>query len=714
MESLQERFYEIGRNVMRRKTVKRDPPETLNKVLGWPALVMLGLGSIIGAGIFVLSGVAAREKSGPSITISFLLDGLVCVLSALTYAECASRVPLTGSAYVYAYITIGELPSFLIGWALSLEYGFSVSSVARGWSGYVRNLVTSLTGQIIPTWLYRIAPAEGIEIDLIAGLAVLGITFYIFLGMKSSAMMNNIVTGIAVLVVSFVIGYGAFFVDPNNWTDDFAPFGTVGVLRGASFVFFAYVGFDCLANFGEETKNPTFDIPMGIVGSLGISTLLYVLVALVLTGMVPYHALDIHAPLAVAFGSHGVAWASILISIGALAALTTSMLVSLLGQARILFAMSRDGLFPSYFGRLDVSTREPARAQILTGAFCFFLAVFLDIEKLSELVSMGTLSAFTIVNLSVLILRNRDFREWERTRRTIQLMEEGIEEISEKPLHEQAWDLLVDPRAFGFHVLIFVLYVSVSSFLAAVGQTVAAIVFGCLAIVPFIMLHVYFWLSTRKIQAQPQKVDEEGEKDRVKEDSDEVNLSEEEEIRKKEEENGSDTGAGIGLDCDSISSSPAATPEASPTSTTNTTNSTDTTSTTDTTTESTATNSLDVTHHHHHHETIHERKDYFRTPLCPTIPLLGMAANIFLLCQIEWITWALFGGWMCIAGLIYLAYGYKHSKEWSPDLISETSAGSGKLPHGPSGMMDEDDSSSFDYDYSMDYGSSSEGENLDA
>lgn len=395
----------IGEKLLLKKDIETAKGNVqLKKSLHWWDLTFFGVGAIIGAGIFVLTGVAAKQAAGPAVSVSYTIDALACILSGLCYCEFASKVPLTGSAYTYTYTMIGELPAFFVGWALLLEYGFSVSTVARGWGGYLANIISGFGGEY-PTVLLSI-PLYMFDLDLTACIAVVLISGYLLLGIKQSSIFNTVITGLSVLVIFLVVIYGATFVNTNNWSN-FTPYGVSGIFRGAGMVFFAYVGFDMVANFAEEAHNPNKDLPISIISSLLFSSLLYVAVALVVSGMVPYYDLDIKAPLAAAFGSYGVKWAEIVISIGAFAALTTSMLVSLTSSARIIFSMSRDGLIPKFLARVSEKTNEPYLAQIFSGLLCAILTLFLDIGILSELVSIGTLAAFTFVNACVIILRTR-------------------------------------------------------------------------------------------------------------------------------------------------------------------------------------------------------------------------------------------------------------------------------------------------------------------
>lgn len=333
---------------------------------------------------------------------------------------------VTGSAYVYTYLLVGELPAFLVGWGLCLEYSFSVAAVSRGLSGYFVLLLGTI-GLELPSWLYNL-PLGGTEespkvvLDVVACLGSALITLYLTRGTKNSSRFNFIVTGLSLLVIFLVIIAGAFYVERSNWTP-YAPYGVMGVFKGAAFVFFAYLGFDSIANLSEEVKNPERDLPIGIIGSLLICTSLYCGVCLVITGMVPYYDIDLDAPLAAAFTSKGASWAVILITIGAFAGLITTMLTCQMSAARLIFAMSRDGLIPAFLSRIDPKHHTPISANLVGGGVAALLAFVLDIEVLSGLVCAGTLIAFTMVCFAVLLLR---LQESKASTITPQLRSEAI------------------------------------------------------------------------------------------------------------------------------------------------------------------------------------------------------------------------------------------------------------------------------------------------
>ena len=394
----------------------------------------MGVGAIIGTGIFVSTGVVARQTAGPALMLSYAFAGLVCVFAALCYAEFASMVPVAGSAYTYAYATLGELFAWIIGWDLVLEYAVGAATVANGWSGYFQSVIGSLglklpqalNGPIVnydPN-LGRIV-ATGSLINLPALAIVIIITIVLVIGIKESARFNAVMVGVKVAAVLFVIGVGAFFINSANW-HPFAPYGYTGInffgkhvaglqdaggrplgmLAGAALAFFSYIGFDSISTHSEEAKNPQRDVPIGIITSLLICTVLYVAVIAILTGMVPYNMLDINSPVSTAFKQAGLPWAQFLISLGAMTGITSVMLVMMLSQPRVLLAMARDGLLPqSFFGAVHDKFRTPWKSTILTGIFVGALAAFLPISVLLMLVNMGTLLAFVIVCAAVLIMR---------------------------------------------------------------------------------------------------------------------------------------------------------------------------------------------------------------------------------------------------------------------------------------------------------------------
>ena len=385
----------------------------LRRVLGPVALTALGVGAIIGAGIFVLTGLAAHDKAGPGLILSFVVAGIGCALAALCYAEFASMVPVAGSAYTYAYATLGELFAWIIGWDLVLEYAVASSTVAHGWSHYLLQLLSNFGVTLPERWTN--SPIDvteayqffvtGSYCNLAAALIVLLVTVVLVIGIRESAGFNSAMVILKLVIVLFVIGVGAAYVRPQNW-HPFLPFGWHGVMQGASYVFFAYIGFDSVSTHAEEARNPQRDVPIGIIASLALCTVLYILVAAVLTGMVPYTAISIDAPVAAAFATRGLRIAVFFISLGAVVGITSVLLVLLLSQARVLLAMARDGLIPrEFFGAVHPRFRTPHKATILTGVLVATVAALFPLRILAELVNIGTLMAFVIVCAAVMVMR---------------------------------------------------------------------------------------------------------------------------------------------------------------------------------------------------------------------------------------------------------------------------------------------------------------------
>lgn len=430
----------------------------LRRVLGPIQLASLGVGAIIGTGIFVLTGIAAHDSTGPALVLSFVVSGITCVFAALCYAEFASMVPVAGSAYTYAYATLGELFAWIIGWDLILEYAVASSTVAHGWSHYFQDFLsffkihlpfvltnapfdynpnrlaeevssaaqsvdTHSLGYFIQHFVSEFS-RTGMWFDLPAVVIALLITVVLVKGIRESASVNAAIVALKVTIVFFVIAAGAFFVNPANWKP-FAPFGLTGVgffghtllgrtgpggepigmLAGAALVFFAYIGFDSVSTHAEEAKNPARDVPIGIITSLILCTVLYIAVSAVLTGMVPYNKINIDAPVSDAFRQVGLPWAELLVSIGAVAGITSVLLVMMLSQSRIFLAMARDGLLPEFFGAVHERFRTPWKSTILTGLCVAAMAAVLPLRILADLVNIGTLLAFVIVCAAVMIMR---------------------------------------------------------------------------------------------------------------------------------------------------------------------------------------------------------------------------------------------------------------------------------------------------------------------
>jgi len=406
----------------------------LRRILGPIQLTSLGVGAIIGAGIFVATGAAAHNVAGPALMLSYVFAGITCIFAALCYAEFASMVPVAGSAYTYAYATMGELPAWIIGWDLVLEYAVGSATVATGWSGYFQNVLAKLGVELSPLvrespWRYDPATGHflstGSILNLPAIVIVAIVTAILVKGIQESASFNAAMVMIKVAAVLFVIGVGAFFVDPANWRP-FAPYGMtgisffgfhvagqtdpagapVGMLAGAAIIFFAYIGFDSVSTHTEEARRPQRDVPIGIMASLVICTVLYIAVVAVLTGMVKYDQLDIAAPVSRAFQQKGIDWAEGLIAAAGVAGITSVLLVMMLSGPRVFLAMARDGLVPSsFFGAVHSRFRTPWKSTLAIGAFVTVLAGFLPIDALLHLTNIGTLLAFVIVCGAVLIMR---------------------------------------------------------------------------------------------------------------------------------------------------------------------------------------------------------------------------------------------------------------------------------------------------------------------
>ncbi len=374
----------------------------LKRSLGPGRLLALGIGAIIGAGIFVLTGEAASQYAGPAIILSFILGGITCAFAGLCYAEFAALIPIAGSAYTYSYATLGELVAWIIGWDLILEYAVGAATVAVGWAGYVSSLLHDF-GVTVPH-------PHGFNVLAMAG--VLAVTAILATGTKESASANAAIVGIKLVVIAAFLGFGVFHLHPANWhpflppnTGAFGQFGLSGVLRGAGVIFFAYIGFDAVSTAAQEAKNPQKDMPIGILGSLAICTVLYILVAGVLTGLVSYKSLNVADPIAVGVGAIGIGWLIGLVKAGVIAGLSSVMLVLLYGQSRIFYTMASDGLLPSFFSRLSPRFHTPAAATWLLGVIVSLIAAFVPLALLGKLVSIGTLFAFILVCAGVLYLR---------------------------------------------------------------------------------------------------------------------------------------------------------------------------------------------------------------------------------------------------------------------------------------------------------------------
>ncbi|CAK0769746.1 Methylthioribose transporter [Gammaproteobacteria bacterium] len=389
-------------SLLRTKPVATHHTIELHRCLSAFDLTLLGIGAIIGAGIFVLTGVAAATKAGPAIVLSYVLAGFACTFSALAYAELASTLGGCGSAYGYAYAGLGELIAWIIGWDLILEYGVSTPAVAIGWSGYAANGLAALE-IALPEYLLH-APGEGGIVNLPALTIIVLLAILLSIGVHVSARFNAIMVFVKLLAITVFIVVAAGNIEPAHWSP-FMPFGWQGITEGAALIFFAYIGFDAVSTAAEEAIHPQRDLPIGILASLGVCTLIYMIVAALLTGITPYHTLNVVSPVADALLRLGHRWASGFIAAGAIAGLTTVMLVLYYGLTRVFLAMSRDGLLPPLFSVIHPRTRTPIQIILVSGLLMALIAGFIPIAQVAELVNIGTLAAFVLVCLGVIMLR---------------------------------------------------------------------------------------------------------------------------------------------------------------------------------------------------------------------------------------------------------------------------------------------------------------------
>jgi len=398
-----------------------DGEATLKRTLTAKHLIMLGIGAVIGAGIFVMTGQAAAFHAGPAVTLSFIAAGFACALAGLCYAEFAAMMPVSGSAYSYSYATLGEGMAWFIGWCLVLEYLFASASVAVGWSAYLISFLTTTLHLPFPdaisaapvAWENGHFISSGKLFNLPAVLIVAAVTGLLYVGITQSTFINGIIVAIKVAVICLFIGFGAAHVDTANWTPfipentgTFGEFGWSGVLRAGAIVFFAFIGFDAVSTAAGETKDPQRNMPIGLLGSLAICTVIYVIVCLVLTGLVPYTQLGTAKPVATALEAYAeLGWLKTAVEIGAIAGLSSVVLVMMMGQTRIAYTISRDGLLPPLFGKVHARFKTPYVATIIVGVIAAALAGLMPLNVLGELVSMGTLLAFATVCIGVLVLR---------------------------------------------------------------------------------------------------------------------------------------------------------------------------------------------------------------------------------------------------------------------------------------------------------------------
>jgi basic amino acid/polyamine antiporter, APA family len=392
------------KNIDAMLAVARD--DGLKKVLGPMDLVMMGIGAIIGTGIFVLTGTGALT-AGPALTLSFVVAGLACGFAALCYAEFASAIPVSGSIYTYSYATLGEIVAWMIGWDLMLEYGLATSAVSVGWSGYFQSLMAGF-GLTLPAALTAApgaVPGVRTILNLPAFLIMLALTWLVSYGVRESTRINNVMVVIKIFVVLLFIVVGVWHVKPANW-QPFAPFGAAGVFNAAALVFFAYIGFDAVTSAAEEVRNPRRDLPIGIIGSLAVCTVLYMAVAAILTGIVPFAKFaGVDHPVSLALQFAGQNWIAGFVDMGAIFGMTTVILVMIYAQTRIIFAMSRDGLLPERLSSVHAVHATPHFATWTVGVVFSAIAAFVPLNVLAELINIGTLAAFTLISIAVLVLR---------------------------------------------------------------------------------------------------------------------------------------------------------------------------------------------------------------------------------------------------------------------------------------------------------------------
>lgn len=398
----------LRERVLKKESLKRylDSDKLLVKQLTAGDLIAMGIGAVIGTGIFILPGTVAAMYSGPAIVFSFILAAVVCSLAAMCYAEFASALPIAGSAYSFGNVVFGEIVGWLLGWALILEYILAVAAVSTGFSAYTASLLKGFNITLPRAVSGPFNPSQGTYINLVAILIVLFIAYILNRGVKSSMTLNKVMVLVKILVIVLFVVVGLFYVKPANW-HPFMPFGAKGVVAGAAQVFFAYLGFDVVAASAAEVKNPAKNMPRGIIGTLIICTVLYILVAAVLTGMTAYTKLDVANPVAYAFQLAGQDWFAGLLSVGALAGMFTMMVSMIFSSSRLIYSIGRDGLLPQFLGVVDTTTRVPKHSMLAVTVVVALLGGFVSLDQLTSLVNIGTLLAFTFISLGIIPLRKR-------------------------------------------------------------------------------------------------------------------------------------------------------------------------------------------------------------------------------------------------------------------------------------------------------------------
>ena len=398
----------MGLNIFRKESLDRylGADKLFVKTMNARDLMAIGIGTVIGTGIFILPGTIAAKQAGPGVSLSFLLSAIVCAFAAMCYAEFASALPVAGSAYSYGNVVFGEFFGWLLGWALVLEYMLAVASVSTGWAAYFNSFIESFGLKIPHALSGPFDPAHGTYINIVAVVIVLLITVMLSRGLQSSVRVNNIAVVIKVAIILIFIVAGLFFIKPKNY-HPFLPYHMSGVIHGATIGFFAYLGFDCVSSSAAEVKNPKRNMPLGIIGTLGIVTLLYMGVAIVLTGMVKYTRLDVANPVSYALQLVHQNWLAELLSIGALIGMFTMMVAMIYSSSRLIYAIGRDGLLPAFLGKLDKKSHSPQVALWIVAVIIATMGGLVSLDQLTSLVNIGTLFAFTLVSFGIIPLRRR-------------------------------------------------------------------------------------------------------------------------------------------------------------------------------------------------------------------------------------------------------------------------------------------------------------------